>query len=157
MKFTEIQNKLYIEDVELLYNNFSGREQTDPNTGRIVNNAGNRNISIVIPDDMVDQMVDDGWNIKIRQPREEGDEVIHYMKVNISYRFSEPDVRLYIRGQEKFLHEDTIGNLDEAEIIGLDIGVSHPSQEGRNGYLTDMRVTIEPNPFDLKYNANPED
>lgn len=150
MKFIEIKNKLYIEDAQLLYSNFAGREQTDPN-GRIVNNAGNMNFSIVIPEDMVDRMIDDGWNIKIRAPREEGEEVIHYMKVNISYRFSEPEIIMYINGSEKHLHQDTIGNLDEAEIIGLDVCVTHPSEEGRNGYLSEMRVTIEPNPFDLKY------
>lgn len=151
MKFSEVGNKLYIEDAEIMFRNFSGREQTSQSTGRVVNNEGNRNVSVLIPEDIAEEMAEAGWNIKIRPPKDEGDEPSHYMKVNISYRYQEPDIRTYVNRVETHVHEDTIGLLDDASIVSADVCVSKPKEVGRNGYLQELRLVIEPRPFDEKY------
>ena len=121
-------SNLIIEDAQLMFKNFKGEEKRYE--GRIMNAAGARNFNVVVPEEIVDQLVDDGWNVKIQAPREDGDPVRHTVKVNISYKFREPDIRMYTEGrnglEETCLHEDTVATLDDVRIVKADV-VIHPS------------------------------
>ena len=137
---------LKIENAELLggsFKNFKGEE-------RKFNDAGKRNFCVVIPEDMVEQLCDDGWNIKTLEPLEEGDPVKYYTQVMINYRSSRPPmVILHTNGGGAVeLNEDTIGELDDAYIVHCDVAINpHPwdtsTGSGIKGYLKSMHVTIE--------------
>lgn len=146
---------LIIEDAVLMFTNFEGREER--HEGRVMNAKGARNFHVIVPEDIVEQLIDDGWNVKILAPREEGDEARHMVKVNVSYRFREPDIRVYTNDREYIYHEDQVANLDYADIISADV-IIHPSEYtkddgtiGLSGYCTELRVVIESSPFDKKY------
>ena len=59
---------LQINNARIVYKNFSGKPSA-------FNREGDRNFSLVIPNiEIADALKDKGWNIKIKPPREEGDE-----------------------------------------------------------------------------------
>lgn len=157
----ERPSNLIIEDAQLMFKNFKGEEKRYE--GRIMNAAGARNFNVVVPEEIVQDLIDDGWNVKIQAPREEGDEVKHTIKVNVSYKFREPDIRMYTEGRngtiETILHEDTVATLDDVRILKADI-VIHPSEypkddgtTGLSGYCQELRVVaqVQESPFDEKY------
>ena len=59
-------NNIIIEGGRIIFRNFAGEESK-------FNRAGNRNFCAIISNDMVDQLKEDGWNIKQLPPREEDD------------------------------------------------------------------------------------
>lgn len=146
---------LIIEDAEILFRNFEGREER--HDGRIMNSEGSRNFHVIVPEEIVDQLIEDGWNVKALNPREEGDPERHEIKVNVSYRYRDPDIRMYAGRRETHLTQDSVANLDYADILSADL-VIHPSEylkddgsTGLSGYLTELRVRVQESPFAEKY------
>ena len=146
---------LIIEDAEILFRNFEGREER--HDGRIMNSEGSRNFHVIVPEEIVDQLIEDGWNVKPLKPREEGDPERHEIKVNVSYRYRDPDIRMYAGRRETHLTQDSVANLDYADILSADL-VIHPSEylkddgsTGLSGYLTELRVRVQESPFAEKY------
>lgn len=72
------KEQLVIEDAVLRFNNFEGR-QTDFNA------LGNRNIDVILPDNkMAVEMGENGWNVKIRKPRDPEDDPYYTLNIKIN-------------------------------------------------------------------------
>ena len=70
---------LQIDEVRLVYRNFAGR-------GDKFNREGDRNFAIVIPnEDLADQLAKDGWNVKVKPPRVDGDDPFMYLPVKVKF------------------------------------------------------------------------
>ena len=70
---------LQIDDARIIYRNFSG-------TASKYNREGDRNFSVVIPtQEMADELIKAGWNVRIKPPREDGDEPFMYLPVKIKF------------------------------------------------------------------------
>lgn len=148
---------LIIEDGHVLYKNFSGNESQ-------FNRAGDRNFCVFIDDpEAAEKLNELGWNVKIRQPRDEGDTVSHYIKVHVSYKFTGPKVYRHIGNSKNAptfeCYEDTVGELDKDNILSADLVIA-PSRwsvngkEGISGYLSTMHAIVESDPFYDKYADN---
>lgn len=146
----DANGRLIIENARIIYRNFSG-------TPTQYNREGDRNFCVFIDDsNAANDLKDLGWNVKIRKPRDEEDEVAHYIKVNVSYRFKAPKVMLHTKRNVTELTEETVGLLDNADIITCDM-VINPSHweangnSGISGYLDSLHVVIQEDYFADKY------
>ena len=143
------RNYLSIENARFVFKNFSGKESK-------FNAAGHKNFGLIIPDDMVDQLMDEGWNVRILAPRDEGDEPVHYISVNVSYEQQPPVIYLISGRTKSVLDESSIGELDYADIVSADLVISPYHWEmgnktGVKGYLRTAYITVQLDAFAQKY------
>lgn len=142
-------DNIIIENARIMYRNFSGAEQQ-------FNPPGNRNFCVIIEDaEVAEALSNDGWNVKIRPPREEGDASLNYLPVAIKFGAYPPNVTLVTKRNKTPLTEETISTLDFCEISNVDLIIrpySGWNDEGRiKAYVKTMYVTIEEDEFAAKY------
>ena len=135
-------NILQIDDAKIVYRNFAG-------IGSKFNREGDRNFSVVIPNqEMADELVERGWNVKIKAPREEGDMPFISLPVKIKFNERGPKVYLVTGDRENELTEETVGMLDEIDIRSVNLDIRPYSWEvnGKTGitaYLQSIEVIQE--------------
>lgn len=148
---------LQIDDARICFRNFRGE-------GSMYNNEGDRNFSLVIPDnDIAEALQNDkneygvGWNVKIKAPREEGDQPFMHMLVKVKYTDRSKPRAYLISGKNRVeLTEDTIGMLDDIDIRSVDLDIRPYDGEGRFGphrtaYLQSIYVTQEVDRFAARF------
>ena len=150
-----ITENIKIENARLLFRNFSGRESK-------YNREGNRNFCVYIDDkDAALKLIDDGWNVKVRPSREDGEDPHYYIQVSVRFDFNPPNVYMLTNKKKVKLNEDNIDTLDFAEIRSVDLTIrpynwviqeGTPNEKsGVKAYLRSMYVTIEEDEFADKY------
>lgn len=143
-------NNLTIENARIFFKDFSAE---GPFAG-----GTKRTFCVEVPEDLVDDLQKDGWNLKSRESRQDPDALTWYLKVEVSYRNRPPKIVVIpnISRNKVFLSESTVGSLDYAEILNVDLTIS-PYQWEVNGnsgvkaYLGTMYATIAEDPLDAKY------
>ena len=151
-----VEAPIRIENAKIIWTNFAGAK------GRY-NQPGFRNFHLVIEDEeLADNLIRDGWNLKRFKPREDGSAPDGYhMQVVVSFENRVPKVMLITKHSQTFLNEDTIELLDSADIISCDIEVrpfnweQSDGRHGVKGYLQTLYVTIQEDPFAEKYRHIP--
>ena len=133
---------LQIDDARIVYRNFSG-------TGSKFNREGDRNFAVVIPDqDVVDELVNRGWNVKIKPPRDEDDTPFMFLPVKI--KFNERGPKVYLQSGDKTveLDEESVDCLDDVDILCVDLDIRPyywevNGKQGRTAYLQSIHVVQE--------------
>jgi hypothetical protein len=148
-------DNVLIENARIIFKNFEGREGQ-------YNREGDRNFSVVIPEEQAKQMQADGWNIKHRPPREEGDDDLYHIPVSVNFSKGRPPRVVIITSKGRTsLDEESVGVLDFADMRTVDLTLN-PYQWAVNGntgvkaYLKSIFVTINEDPLELKYADVPE-
>lgn len=144
---------LEIEDARIIFRNFKGEASK-------YNAKGNRNFSVVIPDkEMAMELKNDGWNVKDLPPREPGDDPLFYIPVKVKYNDYGRGPAAYIESGNNVtrLNEETIGTLDEIEILSVSMDLRPFEWEladGKSGtaaYLQAIKVVQNIDRFGAKY------
>ena len=150
MKVEFIRGILQIEDARIIFRNFSGE-------GSKYNREGDRKFAVIIPDEEIkDQLVENGWNVKIKPPRDEDDSPFMYLPVKIRFNHRGPGIYLVSGDKVTRLNEETIGMLDEVDIKSVDMDLRPYDWEvngktGRSAYLQSLNVIQNIDRFAARY------
>lgn len=144
-----------IENAQLIFRNFSGKEGQ-------YNRAGDRNFAVILDRDVADQMIADGWNVRLLAAREEGEEDTPYIQVTARFDIRPPRITMITSTARTVLDESTVEVLDYADIALADLIIRSHSWEvnGKTGikaYLQTMFITIEEDELERKYAVHEDD
>lgn len=147
---------LQIDDARIIFKNFEGR-------GDKFNREGDRNFSLLIEDEnTANALTKEGWNVKIKPGREEGDDPFMRLPVKVKFTDYGPNVYLVTGNRRNELDEESIGCLDNIEIESVDMDIRPYDWEvngrtGRTAYLQSMEVVQRIDRFAARYSENGAD
>ena len=130
---------IQIDDARITYPNFAGARTQ-------YNREGDRNFVLIIDEkEVADALIEEGWKVKIRPPREEGDDPFMYMPVKVKFNDRGPAIYLNSGDNQVRLDEESVSCLDNIEILSVDLDIRPYDWEvngatGRTAYLQAMRV-----------------
>lgn len=144
------KNIVQIDDARIIYRNFSGAPSQ-------FNREGDRNFAVVIPDqEIADALIEQGWNVKIKPPRDDQDTPFMFLSVKVKFNDRGPNVYLKTGHALNKLTEETVGMLDDVDIISVDLDIRPYDWEingktGRTAYLHSMQVTQQIDRFAAQF------
>lgn len=150
MKINFRGNILEIEDARIIYRNFAGE-------GSKFNREGDRNFAVIIPDEETKEiLVENGWNVKIKPPRDEYEEPFMFLPVKIKFNSRGPAAYVVSGDSVTRLNEDTIEMLDEIDIASVDMDIRPydwdvNGKTGRSAYLQAINVIQNIDRFGARY------
>lgn len=148
--------KYLIDNARITFRNFEGKPGQ-------YNAAGQRNFHIVLPEDVAQALIEDGFNVKSRPPREEGDSPFYHLKVNVKMDSNIPP-KIYVvtsKGRRQ-LTEDMLQMVDWADFANIDLIFSRYKRDWGDGrvtvtaYLQTFFGTIREDELELRYADVPE-
>lgn len=131
---------LQIDNAHIIFRNFAGEASK-------FNREGDRNFALRIFDqDVADKLLDLGWNVKIKPPREEGEDPFMYLPVKIKFNDYGPKVYLKSGSNRVTLDEESISCLDNIEIENANLDIRPydwevNGKQGRTAYLQGGLIT----------------
>lgn len=131
-----------IENGKLFFLNFSGAASR-------FNKEGRREFSVAIPLDLVDDLVNDGWNIKYGKDKDRNpDPEKPYITVKVRFDFRPPAIWMITGGRKVLLSEETVGSLDGVTIKTADVVISpyvydFNGNKGISAYLKEAYITVD--------------
>lgn len=149
---------IIMKDVRIFSKNFAGLPTTFNPAG------GKRKFCVFIPDDLLDRMTTEGWNIKHLKPREEDEGAVPRAFIEVEVKFGKYPPRIVMIGSagKRDLNQTSINLLDWAPAANIDL-VINPYEwdvrdnSGVKAYLGKIFYTIYEDELDRKYANVPED
>lgn len=146
------ENTVTMRNVRIIFRNFAGKEGQ-------YNREGDRNFGVILPPDIAEAMLADGWNVKYLKPREDEEEEVEtpWLSVSVNYEKGKPPkIMLVTERGRTALDADTVEMLDWADIVNVDLIVRPYAWDvsGRSGikaYLQTMFVKIEEDELEREY------
>lgn len=144
---------LQIDDARIVYRNFRGEASK-------YNREGDRNFALVIPnEEIADALTKEGWNVKVKPPRDEDDQPFMFLPVKIKFNDRGPSVYLVTGDRHNKLDEESISLLDDIDIASASMDVRPYDWEvngktGRAAYLQSLEVIQEIDRFAARFVEN---
>lgn len=145
------RDRLIIDDARMVFRNFEGREDK-------YNRKGDRNFALVIPtEEMAQALTERGWNVKIRDNREEGGDLFMYLPVKVKFNDRGPTIYLNTNGRVNMLDEESAGMIDQIDIATSSMDIRpydwnlSSGKSGRSAYLERLDVVQELDRFAARY------
>lgn len=136
-------------NVKWAFSHFDGREDT-------FNAPGEHNFQIILPEELVPKLIEDGWNVREMAPYEEGDPPEFLLKVKISYKYEPPKIYL-LKGNRKFrADERDLADIrrDTCERIDVILTPSRWVVGGNSGitaYVKELYAQVKESRFSAMY------
>ena len=149
-----VQKKLVVENAEIRFRNFSGKETE-------YNRNGTREFTIFFDEKKAEELEDLGWAIRWREPVNEGDERKGKLRVTVRFDNYPPKIMLISGKSQTYLDEESVGIIDTAELENVDL-VIRPynwtvnGKSGTKAYLDSGYFTIIEDELAKKYSSNNE-
>lgn len=143
------RNSLIIYGAKLVLRNFAGRQTKYTN--------GARTFGVLIDPETAGKMVEEGWNVKYFQPKNEGEDPIPWISVSVNYNNIPPNIILISSSGKTRLSEDNVDMLDWAQLSNVDVSINPRrwiNDAGKTcikAYLKSMYATVYEDELDLKY------
>ena len=158
IKFTVLDDgkKLQIENLRnsnIIYRNFAG-EKTQFNTN------GSRKFTIKIDSaDAAQKLKDQGWNVKIKPPKNEDDDPSYTLevKVRLDLDWVRPKIAMFTRDRRVTVDENNIAMFDKAEFETVDIVLRQyawknmAGASGISAQLSEMYARIQEGVLEAKW------
>jgi hypothetical protein len=156
-----VPERITLYDVTIVHRNFTGEEGP-------YNAAGEFGFSVLLDDKEAEKLKKEGWNVKHREPREEGDTGYNFLPIAFKYRARDgrrlraPRIILVSSDGKNPLGENEVNLLQDLDIVRVDLTISpyawsNPTGEGIKAYLQTMYVTMKEDELDKKYAEKPAD
>jgi hypothetical protein len=158
LKLQDNTGQVVIEDAQIVFRNFQGEE------GQF-NRKGDRNFCVIIPSkDVVDQMIEDKWNVKQLKSRDGGETPgDYYLQVSVGFGHRPPNLFLISTKGRTRLTEDECDVLDWVDIAKADIIINpynwlikSTGATGVKAYLKSLVITLNEDYLELKYSDIPD-
>lgn len=142
------REEILLENVRIVLRNFAGKEG-------MYNSEGERGFAVLLDEDLATAMTNDGWNVKMFKPGEDGERQA-FLPVKVFFGLYPPRINMISGRGRTPLHESEIEILDWVDIRTVDIVIrpnnwSVNGKTGKKAYLKTLYVTIEEDPLDAKY------
>lgn len=140
---------LKIEDAHIIFKNFAGKAGKFTPEGR-------RSFHVVLDEDTAMALKADGWNVKARESKYDDGETYYTLPVFVNYDFYPPHIYIVANGSITELDEETVAQLDTAEIDHVDMILRPRSWEvngsqGIKAYVKSLYAVIEVDDLAQKY------
>lgn len=108
-------NNIVIEGARIIFRNFAGRQTQ-------FNEAGKRNFSVVLDPGIAEKLKAEGWNVKQKEARDEGDLPLFHLPVTLRFDGKTPPRLILIssRGRNT-LNEELAEMIDYADFDTIDL------------------------------------
>lgn len=146
------EGTILIEGARIIFRNFAGREG-------MYNREGDRNFCILLDEELAEQLIRDGWNVKTLRARENSDPAEPdqpYLMTSVSFKGRPPKIVMITSKGRTDLSEEEIELLDWVDIKNIDL-IVRPyewrvgDKGGIKAYLKSMYVTIDEDALEIKY------
>lgn len=150
-----VDNNVTLEGVRIVYRNFEGKQDK-------YNEEGNRNFAIVLDDEQYEKFLADGWNVKRKPSKEEGEGYFNTFPVKVNFKGRRPPRLVLITSKGRTsLDEDLAMIIDYADIEFCDVMIrpydwTVNGNKGRKAYLVAIYVKIHEDALERKYAEVPE-
>lgn len=147
-----VSDEITVENARLIFRNFAGAE-------KLYNNKGDRNFHVVLDPEMGEALLAAGWNVKKKDPREEGEPPFYHMKVKVNFDGPRPP-RIFLvtlsTNSRTQIDEELVGMMDWGEFDSIDLKISPYNyningKQGVTAYLKSMYAVLHEDDLDKKY------
>lgn len=154
MAETNERKKIQLDDVRILFRNFTGLEGD-------YNAAGDRNFRVCLSDELAKQLQLEGWNVRYLKPRDVDDVPQAILEVSVKYGAFPPDIRIVANGKVTRLTKDTVNLIDSADLERADIIISGydwtmRGKSGKKAYLDVGYFVVRTNELAKRYGLDTE-
>ena len=151
IRFIRKNNRDMVEfsDVRIIHRNLRGIKKE-------FNREGNRGFSIVLTQDEANDLLERGYNVRIRQAQDNPDDTFCFLPVTVNYNNIPPRIYRVTAEKMTLLTEANVGVIDTSDIVNVNLTVNARYWEinGKHGikpYVNVMYVEVEEDSFANRY------
>lgn len=147
-------NSVEVVGCRLIFKNFAGRKDK-------FNEEGRRHVSIVLSEQQADELAEQGYNVKSRPPRQEGDDTLYHLKLNVKFDTAgrPPRVVMVTKKKQTRLDEDIVDLLDDLYIERANVRFRAWEYEPgkRSAYLQTLFAVVQEDTLGAEFEDIPMD